>query len=117
MIATLKKARDKAMAQISQDGGYRVPDWFLRGVVAVILVAVLIGIGNAAVQDHKKVWEHETKLSTQADEIKDLKDQTKAISDVKTDIAVTRQDVANIKEQQKIMLQILQGQKGRRDDR
>ena len=88
------------MARID-NGGMKVPDWVLRGVIAVLLVYLLWGLATAAAEDHRQIWADHSTVEQHSGEIKDLKDQAKIQAQVATDVAVTRQDVANIKEQKK----------------
>lgn len=109
MMATLRKVSD--MAHASSGDGWKVPDWFLRGVIAVVFAAIFIGVGAAAVQDHTKVWEHEAAIVQQKQDIGELKERAKTWDQTPTDIAVMKQDIANVKEQNKEIIRLLREDK------
>lgn len=42
----------------------KIPDWFMRGVVAVVLSGAILYYMSVFVQDHEKIIDHDTRLVT-----------------------------------------------------
>lgn len=115
MIQTIKKVKD--MANISSGPGeWKAPDWFLRGVIAVLIVMALMSFGGALVKDHNQIWDDANSTSANTSDIKELKEKSKTWDQTQTDVAVIRTDVSNMKDQNKEILRLLREKDSRRHE-
>ena len=91
-------------------GDLNIPNKVIWAIVISIFIGLLAVIGNAAARDHAQIW-------TNAQSIIALQEKQRGLDNASIDIATTKQDVSyikdqlkEVKEQNRQLLDMLRGQ-------
>jgi hypothetical protein len=85
----IERIRTMANANI----GGKIPDWLWRAAVPIVVAAFFLAMCGAAVEDHAKIQDHESRIAT-------IEAQQAAYRSLITDMAQAKSDIAYIKSQQ-----------------